>query len=126
MLNNNFSLQLDQAQLQKILDAETRAAEKTANSIILEVSNQEIVPMDNGDLEISGHTVITGQGSVQIQYSTPYAAKQYFDASLDHSKGPHAGTAHDHWLDQFLPNGNKESWVLDKFKRHLNNEIRRI
>ena len=72
-------------------------------------------------------SVILGDGdNVKITYSTPYADFQYFDASLQHNQGPHAGTAKDHWMDPYINGGTKFDFVVDKYKAHYSNELRRI
>lgn len=121
----NHTLLLNQVIINQMAQAQYIAALKTGNSILVDISADETVPFDTSLLENSGHVNQTREGA-EIQYSTPYAAKQYFDASLDHSKGPHAGTAKDHWMDTYLEHGAKEDFPVDKFKRHYTNELRRI
>lgn len=101
-----------------------RALIKTANSIKLDTEQNQVVPFDNGILQASAFPQVQpSDGNVLLKYSTPYASKQYFDASLRHDKGPHAGTARDHWLDEHCNGGAKEDWTIDKFCKHLSREL---
>lgn len=102
----------------------SRALLKTANSIKLDTTQDQVIPFDSGLLQASAHPQLQADGSVNLEYTQNYAAKQYFDASLRHNKGPHAGTAKDHWLDPYLAGGSKNDWVNDKFAKHLNKELR--
>lgn len=101
----------------------TKALLKTAGSIKLSVAQYNTVPFDEGLLQASAHPVVNGDGSVSLQYDTNYAATQYFDASLHHMKGPHAGTATDHWLDPYLEGNTKRDWTDKKFAAHLKKEL---
>lgn len=116
-INNNIIRQLNEGQMMALL--------KTGNSILVDVDAQETVPMDTGLLQQSG-TVSRDGDNVKITYSTPYADIQYFDASLQHNQGPHAGTATDHWLDEYQNGGTKFDFVVDKYKAHYSSELRRI
>lgn len=101
----------------------TKALFKTAGSIKLSVAQYNTVPMDTGILQSSAHPVLNPDGTVDLQYPQNYAAKQYFDASLRHTKGPHANTATDHWLDPYMQGGNKSEWTDKKFAAHLKKEL---
>lgn len=122
----SYSIQFNTTNINRIVEAQTKAALGTANSIILDVNAANTVPFDTSALENSAFPDIQQDGDVELCYSTPYAAVQYFDASLDHSKGGHAGTATDHWLEPYTENGNKKQWVKDKFAAHLNRELGRL
>lgn len=101
----------------------SRALLKTANSIKLDTTQDQVIPFDNGLLQASAHPQLQTDGSVNLEYTQNYAAKQYFDASIRHNKGPHAGTAKDHWLDPYLAGGTKSEWVQKKFSAHLRKEL---
>ena len=121
-----FRTQLNQQNINKLIEAQHKAALKTANSIRVDVSAAQTVPFDTGELERSFFAQQEQDGNVSIYYSAPYAAVQYFDASLDHSKGGHAGTATDHWLEPYLANGAKKTFASEKFSGHLRKEIAKI
>ena len=123
---NNYSIQFNWNNIDRIVEAQAKAVLGTANSIILDVNAANTVPFDTSALENSVFLDQEQDGNVDLVYSTPYAARQYFDASLDHSKGGHAGTATDHWLEPYLEHGTKEQWVKEKFAKHLAKELRRL
>lgn len=101
----------------------TKSLLKTANSIKLSVTQYNTVPFDTGLLQASAHPELQTDGSVNLEYPQNYAATQYFDASIRHTKGSHAGTAKDHWLDPYLAGGAKNEWVQKKFSAHLRKEL---
>lgn len=116
---------INQAAIQKIKEAQIRAIIETANSIKLDVDREQTVPFLNGTLDQSGFvndSNIEREG-VRIQYSTPYAAKQYY-VPMNHFRGQHIN-ARDHWLDPYMKRGAKEAFVKDLYKKHIITELRR-
>lgn len=101
-----------------------RAELRTMQNIQLDVSAREVVPFDHGFLQASHHVSLDADGA-RIETSVPYSEKQYFDASLKHNKGPHAGTAKARWLDDYLNGNIKYAWVVDKFQKNLRKELSR-
>lgn len=122
---SNFIIQYNNQIIRQLGEGQVRAMLKTANSILVDTSAKKVVPFDTSLMEASGHVVRDGE-DVKIEYSTPYVGYQYFDASLQHNQGPHAGTAKDHWLDSYQNGGADFDFVVDKYKSHYSNELRRI
>lgn len=116
---------INQAAIQKIKEAQIRAIIETANSIKLDVDREQTVPFLNGTLDQSGFVNDSNveREGVRIQYSTPYAAKQYY-VPMNHFHGQHAN-ARDHWLDPYMKSGAKEAFVKDLYKKHIITELRR-
>lgn len=116
---------INQAAIQKIKEAQIRAIIGTANSIKLDVDREQTVPFLNGTLDQSGFVNDSNveREGVRIQYSTPYAAKQYY-VPMNHFRGQHAN-ARDHWLDPYMKGGAKEAFVKDLYKKHIITELRR-
>lgn len=113
VMNDDFVAKLNKAMY--------KATMKTALNIQANVVQAETIPMDNGLLQGSGHVETTSIGA-RLSYSEPYASIQYFNASFSHDKGPHAGTATDHWLDPYLKGGAKHKWVMDRYRANFNKE----
>lgn len=65
------------------------------------------VPLDEGTLEASGHSVPATAGRLQaaVYYDTPYAVRQHEDATLNHPNGRKAG-----WLRAAVDN-NSDRYV---------------
>ena len=120
----DYEIEFNGNVIREIEQLQYKAALRTANSILLDVSAEETVPFDNGIMESSGQTNPTQDGA-QISYGTNYVERQYFDESLNHDKGPHAGSAKSHWLDDYI-DGDKEDWVQEKFGEHYQSEFRRM
>jgi hypothetical protein len=109
--------------IRRVEQAHVNAVIKTAFSIKADLDTAQTVPFLTGALNQSGYvddSDIYHKG-VQIKYSTPYAAKQYF-VPMNHYTGQHAN-ATDHWLDPYTT--TKADWVRDKYAQHLANEMRR-
>lgn len=98
-----------------------RASMKTMLNVQANVVQAETIPMDNGLLQASGHVEPTSNGA-RLSYSEPYASVQYFNVNFKHDKGPHAGTATDHWLDPYLEGGSLYGWVLERYKTNFETE----
>ena len=127
MATNNVEVRLKREAIKLIREVHFRAAIGTAQAIIEETENKGVIPMQEGTLQGSAFIKQNKKdGEVQIRYSTPYAWVQYFDSSLSHNTGPHAGTARDHWLEEYLPNGISHGRIIEKNKRFVEDQLRAI
>lgn len=127
MAANNIEVRLRREAIKQIKKASFRAAVGTANAIIEETESKGVIPMQEGALQSSAFVKQNAaKREVQIRYSTPYAWVQYFDASFRHDTGPHAGTAKDHWLEEYLPNGVSHRKILIINKRFVEEQLRAI
>lgn len=131
---------IDMAQMAKIAQAQKIAIQKTALNIDAKIIRENVVPMDEGDLQLSskvemegnmahlswGAGAITPQGQGQPTTDLPYARKQYFDTSLKHDKGPHAGTAKARWADDYLQNGSQFKYVQQMYRTHFMKEFHKM
>lgn len=119
----DYRVELNDAVLAKIKQAHINAAIKTANSIMLDVDEEQTVPFLYGTLDQSkfiDDSDILHEG-IRILYNTPYAAKQYF-VPMNHNFTQHAH-ATDHWLDPYLPGGTKATFAKDKYVQHFKKEF---
>lgn len=80
-----LKIDFDPDNVRQRIDVDKSRAQKILDARILQDSNF-YCPMKNGILQKSGiaHTVI---GSGRIIWQTPYARRQYYGESFDHSEG---------------------------------------
>jgi hypothetical protein len=122
---SDYTIRYNNSIIRQLGKAQTKALLKTANSILVDTSAKKVVPFDSSIMEASGKADRKGE-DVVIHYSAPYTEYQYFDITLKHEQGPHAFLAEDHWLDPYMNGGTEFDFVVDKYKAHYTNELRRI
>lgn len=123
----NAVIQLNNATIRAISEADIKAAIGTANSIRLDVQSAQTVPFLTGAMygsEFVDTSDIQRKG-IRIMYSTPYVGYQYFTPGLNHYLGQHAN-ATDHWLDPYLTGGTKAGFAEEKYRQHFITELRRL
>lgn len=81
-----------------------KAAGLIAEAIVADSAQENRIPKDNGDLERSGHTVKSEDGTDAV-WDTPYAAYQYFTEELNHPGG-----GGPHWAQQTV-DANNETYI---------------
>ncbi len=132
--------QISMAQMRKIAQAQINAVMKTGLNIEAKIIRENVVPMDEGDLQLSSKVELEGnkaylswgsgagtaEGQGQSSAELPYARKQYFDTSLRHDKGLHAGTAKARWADDYLQNGSQFPYVQKMYRTHFMKEFHRM
>ncbi len=119
-----ITFELNQEAINSLNVTATKALLATTEDIREEINSKNWVPFDDGTLEISGAVRRMGAPDsleTQLTYSTPYAAKQYFEADLDHSKGPHAGTARSHWMEW----SGREAFINSRFEQHMSEYMKK-
>lgn len=132
--------QISTSQMRKITQAQITAVKKTALNIDAKIIRENVVPMDEGDLQLSSKVEVEGntaylswgagaatpQGQGQTTADLPYARKQYFDTTLRHDKGPHAGTAKARWADDYLQNGSQFKYTQQMYRTHFMKEFHKL
>lgn len=123
----NYTIQFNNRLIRAIQQADINAAIKTANSIKDDVDASQTVPFLSGVMNQSAfvNTSNMENKGIRIEYTTPYAAYQYFTPGLNHYTGQHAN-ATDHWLDPYLSGGAKGNFAENKYRQHFINELGRI
>lgn len=143
MLKVKSIVRINTQSIQKLNRAGITALKETANALLTEVKNEDVVPRDRGTLE-DGFIDDTQaeQGKVSLVYSTPYARRLYYNpdgfkfhqsawTSEKRIKGKrgkwlkrkkkikHDGNpnAKDHWLEDWQAGGKNADFVPNTFKK---------
>ncbi|MEE0874627.1 MAG: hypothetical protein UIH27_14325 [Ruminococcus sp.] len=95
-----------------------KALEQTADALLTEVKNAEVMPKVTGKLQNESTFVddtYAQNGKVSIVSSTPYARRLYFhpEYNFDRSDNSAAGA---HWFRYWLPGGTRQNFCAEKFK----------
>ena len=119
-IDGNVKVVMNQAQINKLLNAPSKALIKTAMAIETDLQTSQIIPFDTGTLQNEQTSVDPSKassGSVQIVSDTPYARRLYFhpEYNFRQDKNPNAGGK---WFDPYL-NGSLVAWVKETYAELL-------
>lgn len=103
--------------MRQLQAAAAEALERTANDVLTDIRNSQVVPKDTGALEDSGFVQIMGFVASVI-FDTPYARRLYWhpEYNFRRDKNPYAQGL---WMDMYLPGGEKETFIRDTFAAHF-------
>ena len=119
-IDANVKVVLNQAQINKLLNAPSIALIKTAMAIETDLQTSQTIPFDTGTLQNEQTSIDPSKassGTVQIVSDTPYARRLYFhpEYNFRHDKNPNAGGK---WFDPYI-NGNLVNWVKETYTELL-------
>ena len=115
-IDSNVKVVMNQSQINKLLNAPSKALIKTAMAIETDLQTSKTIPFDTGTLQNEQTSVDPSKassGTVQIVSDTPYARRLYFhpEYNFRHDKNPNAGGK---WFDPYI-NGNLVNWVKETY-----------
>lgn len=102
---------------QRVIDKLSREAitalEMTGEALHTEIGQAQVVPMEKGTL--SGEAFFcdysqSGEGTVSLVHSTPYARRLYFHPEYNYRKDFHEN-AKGQWFEDWLEEGDKADFV---------------
>ena len=110
---------IDSAKINRITAAASKALGMTADAMLSQMVNKQVIPFEQGTLQNSGSVdyIKQNQGSVEIRFITPYARRLYFHPEYHFHR--------EAWKrrDGRLVGGNKnaggkwmEPWISGKYK----------
>jgi hypothetical protein len=113
-------IKFDQAKMNKLIEAQIGALEKTAEAVKSDVVASQVVPKDVGTLERSAYvdTSQSKEGKAAVGFNTPYARRLYYHPEYNFRKDKNPN-AQGRWMDMYLPGGEKENFAQDAFTRFL-------
>lgn len=99
-------------------DNAAKALELTADALLTEVKNAEVMPKDTGNLQNESTYADNSQsknGVVTIYSATPYARRQYFhpEYNFDCSDNANAGGE---WYRYWQKGGTRQNFCAETFK----------
>lgn len=112
------SFTINQQRVKTLERAKIKALEMTAEALKGEIQNDEVIPMQSGNLKNESFFIDDSQskeGKVSLVHSTPYARRLYYhpEYHFSHEKDAHAKGE---WFDDYLPGGKKENYAKNAFK----------
>lgn len=115
-------VKLDQAKLNKLVQAQKQALEMTATEVITDIVNSQVVPFEHGQLEKSHSVDSSGlnEGKVSIAVGggdVPYARRLYWHPEYNFrtDKNPNAQGK---WMQTYI-DGEKKNYAKEKFMEFL-------
>jgi hypothetical protein len=119
-IDANVKVVMNQSQINKLLNAPSKALIKTAMAVETDLQTSQTIPFDTGTLQNEQTSVDPSKassGTVQIVSDTPYARRLYFhpEYNFRHDKNPNAGGK---WFDPYI-NGNLVNWVKETYTELL-------
>ena len=115
-IDANVKVVLNQAQINKLLNAPSTALIKTAMAIETDLQTSQTIPFDTGTLQNEQTSIDPSKassGTVQIVSDTPYARRLYFhpEYNFRHDKNHNAGGK---WFDPYI-SGSLVNWVKETY-----------
>ena len=100
-------------------DNAVKALELTAEALLTEVKNAEVMPKDTGNLQNESTYADNSKakdGAVTIYSETPYARRLYYhpEYSFDRSDNAFAGGE---WFKPWLKGGTRQNFCAEAFKQ---------
>ncbi len=97
--------------------AAVTALEQTAEAVHTDLVQSQVMPRRSGHLQNEStfvETSMSGQGSVAIVSSTPYARRLYFHPEYNFSTEANPN-AKGEWFEDWLPGGRKQDFANNTF-----------
>ena len=109
---------IDQSKIKELKNTANIALEKTAELVLTDVRDSQVMPFDSGDMQNSKTFVDdkeVNKGKVSIVTDAPQARKLYYHPEYEFStdKNPNAKA---NWFDDWI-DGNKKDFAVDTFKK---------
>jgi hypothetical protein len=112
------TVNLDFAKIKQLGETTVTALEQTADALLTEVKNAEVMPFDTGNLQNESTFVDDShsrEGSVSIVSTTPYARRLYYHPEFNFSKEEHRA-AMGEWFRPWLKGGVRSDFAGKTFK----------
>lgn len=117
MFSVSSTVNLDFGTLNMLEENAAEALAQTADALLTEVKNAQVMPKDTGNLQIESTFVDdrnARKGTVVLSSSTPYARRLYFHPEYHFNRADNA-MAQGEWLKFWLPGGTRQNFCVKKF-----------
>ena len=131
MFSVDSTVKLNFGKLDALSDNAVTALEMTADALLSELKNAQVMPKDTGNLQNENTFVDDSQsqrgvvilssstpyqrGVVILSSSTPYARRLYYHPEYHFNRSDNA-MAQGEWLRFWLPGGTRQNFCQEKFK----------
>lgn len=113
------NIKLNTANINKLIQAHSKALEMTADATLSDIKTSQVVPKDTGDLEDSSFIDISEikEAIVRIVFDTPYARRLYWHPEYNFRKDKNPN-AQGKWMEAYLT-GEKQQFIKDTYSKFL-------
>ena len=120
----DFKIELNDSVIAKIEKAQTEALKQTGHTLLTDLVQKQVIPMDNlATLQNNSTFVETpSEQEVVIRSSTPYARRLYFHPEYNFQKG-YNKNAGGRWFDRYLSGGVDEKVPIKHFALNLRRRL---
>lgn len=111
------TVKLNMGTIARLDSAAVTALEQTAEAVHTDLVQSQVMPRRSGHLQNEStfvETSMSGQGSVAIVSSTPYARRLYFHPEYNFSTEANPN-AKGEWFEDWLPGGRKQDFANNTF-----------
>ena len=111
------TVKLNMGTIARLDSAAVTALEQTAEAVHTDLVQSQVMPRRSGHLQNEStfvETSMSGQGSVAIVSSTPYARRLYFHPEYNSSTEANPN-AKGEWFEDWLPGGRKQDFANNTF-----------
>ena len=119
MLTVTSEIDIDFGAIDALNDNAVKALAMTAETLLTEIKNAQVMPFDTGNLQNESTFVDDSQarsGVVILSSSTPYARRLYYHPEYNFSRKENAAAGGE-WLRFWLPGGTRQNFCRDTFKK---------
>lgn len=125
-VNLDFEFEVNKAVVSSIEKKINKTIKKTADALLTEVKNAQVMPFDTGTMQndstfIKKGRFINNEKTYYIVVQTPYAARLYFHPEYNFRRNNNAN-AQGKWFEPWI-NGDKKDFASDKFAELLKEEL---
>lgn len=114
-MNVKVNIKLNNANINKLIEAHSKALEMTGEAVLSDIKTSQVVPKETGTLEDSGFVDLSEikEAIVRIVFDTPYARRLYWhpEYNFRHDKNPNAQGK---WMETYLT-GEKQQFIKNTY-----------
>lgn len=116
-MNVKVNIKLNNANINKLIEAHSKALEMTADAVLSDIKTSQVVPKDKGatGLEGSGFVDISEIKNfiVRVVFNTPYARRLYWHPEYNFRKDKNPN-AQGKWMESYLT-GEKQQFIKNTY-----------
>ncbi|WP_308779801.1 hypothetical protein [uncultured Clostridium sp.] len=120
-MNVKVNIKLNNANINKLIEAHSKALEMTADAVLSDIKTSQVVPKDKGatGLEGSGFVDISEIKNfiVRVVFNTPYARRLYWHPEYNFRKDKNPN-AQGKWMESYLT-GENQQFIRDTYAKFL-------
>lgn len=118
-MNVKVNIKLNNANINKLIEAHSKALEMTGEAVLSDIKTSQVVPKETGTLEDSGFVDLSEikEAIVRIVFDTPYARRLYWHPEYNFRKDKNPN-AQGKWMESYLT-GENQQFIRDTYAKFL-------